>query len=82
MAYWLFQVMYDYYPSSWPPMLEHRVAAQNYPPGWKGEQRAIDLLKRIHVGDHVLAAFGSYRFAGYGIPPGFAPPSRGPRRRR
>jgi hypothetical protein len=37
MNYWMFTVMYDWFPTSWPMMLDRGFAAQNYPEGNQAE---------------------------------------------
>lgn len=65
MNYWLFVVMYDWYPKSWTAMIDGGVAAQNYPPGWKNETKNINALSKLRPGDRIVAAFMGYRFGGY-----------------
>lgn len=64
--YWLFNVMYRPNEADrWRKMLRHGVAAQHYPPGLAGETRNVNALRQVQSGDKIVAAFGSYRFAGY-----------------
>jgi hypothetical protein len=46
--YWLFRVMFDWYPDSWKKMVDAHVAAQQYPPRWTNEVRNIKLQQCIH----------------------------------
>jgi len=66
MNYWLFLIMYDWYPESWPRMVNLGVAAQHYPPGWGAEMRNLHYLGQMKSGDKVVAALKEHRFAGFG----------------
>jgi hypothetical protein len=65
-SYWLFQVMYDWFPESWQKMIEAGVAAENYCDGSATEHRNTEALKQLKQGDAIVAAFKRHRFAGYG----------------
>jgi hypothetical protein len=67
MNYWLFTIMYDWYPSLWPTMVKRGLAAQHYSPGWRNETRNINTLQRMRRGDGVIAALKGHRFAAYGF---------------
>ena len=64
--YWLFMVRYDRFPDLWKKMVEHGFAAQHYPPGWNNESRNVNALRKIRLGDRIVAAFGNFCFGGYG----------------
>lgn len=64
--YWLFNIMHDRFPDHWKRMVETGVAAQHYNPGFASEVKNIKRLSLVQPGDHLLAAFGGYRFAGFG----------------
>jgi len=69
MNYWLFQIMYDWYPESWPIMVEYGVAAQGYshvPKDNPSSKDSFNKLKQIKKGDMIVAAFTKHRFGGYG----------------
>ena len=66
MSFWHFQVMYDWFPESWPAMVKAGLAAEDYPPGWNNEDLSIKAMSQLCEGDLVLAAFKRHRFAGYG----------------
>ena len=66
MNYWLFSIMYDWYPGTWPKMVAMEIAAQHYPPGWTNERKNLKHLEQLKRGDKVLAAFHGHRFGGYG----------------
>lgn len=65
MNYWLFQIMYDRFPETWPRMVNLGIAAQHYPPGWGAEMRNLNYLGRMKRGDKIIAAFRKHRFAGF-----------------
>jgi hypothetical protein len=67
MNYWLFTVMYDWFPTLWPTMVKRGLAAQHYPRGWTNEARNINALQRMKRGDGVIAALKGHRFAAYGF---------------
>jgi hypothetical protein len=67
MKYWMFTVMYDWYPTLWPTMVKWGLAAQHYPPGWTNEPRNWNALRQLKQGDAVIAALKQHRFAGYGF---------------
>ena len=63
--YWLFQIMYDWYPETWPLFVKKGIAAHNYPPGWDNEGPNIRRFEEMSRGDWIIAAFTCHRFAGY-----------------
>jgi len=69
--YWLFQIMYDWYPKSWNAMLEHGIAAHNWPKKWRDNdpyaKGQYTIFSKLRKGDCIVAAFKGHRFAGYGI---------------
>lgn len=68
MSYWLFQIMYDWFPETWSLMVKNGIAAEHYPlnENWTNAQRNNKELKKLHKGDSIVASFKNYRFAGYG----------------
>lgn len=67
MKYWLFTVMYDWFPSLWPTLLKQGLAAQHYPKGWTNEIRNLNALQQLKAGDRIVAALMKHRFAAHGV---------------
>ena len=65
MNYWLFQVMWNWYPGSWPAMVNAGIAVQSYPHDWSNEPRNVKSLRQLKARDFIVAAFKQHRFAGY-----------------
>jgi len=65
--YWLFQIMYDWYPETWPLFVKMGIAAHHYPPGWTNEGPNIRRFEEMGRGDRIIAAFRGHRFGGYGV---------------
>jgi hypothetical protein len=67
MNYWLFQILYDWYPQTWQRMIKMGIAAQHYPlPDWRGAKRNNNALRKLDKNDFIVASFKNHRFAGYG----------------
>lgn len=68
MSYWLFQIMYNWFPESWSLMVNNGIAAQHYPleENWVNAGRNNKALENLRKGDFIVAAFKGHRFAGYG----------------
>jgi hypothetical protein len=68
MSYWLFQIMYEWFPESWGLMVNKGIAAQHYPleENWTNAKRNNKELEKLHKDDFIVASFKDYRFAGYG----------------
>ena len=60
MKYWLFTVMYDWFPTLWPTMVKRGLAAQHYPSGRRNETRNINALQQMKRGDGVFYAEGHH----------------------
>ncbi len=67
MNYWMFTIMYDWFPKLWPTLIQRGLAAQHYPAGWPNEKRNVKALQQMKRDDAVIAALMKHRFAGYGF---------------